>query len=167
MGYEDHMRHAVQNVPCAVITVSDSRTKDTDESGSIIIEKLNSDGHLVVDYRIVRDNISEIKGAIIANLENVDVKVIICNGGTGIAKRDVTVEAVSAFMEKSIEGFGEFFRHLSYEEIGIAALMSRAVGGVAFGKIILCLPGSSGAVRLAMDKIVLPQIGHMVWEVER
>ena len=161
------MRHAVQNVPCAVITVSDSRSKDTDESGSIIIEKLNSDGHLVVDYRIVRDNISEIKGAIIANLENVDVKVIICNGGTGIAKRDVTVEAVSAFMEKSIEGFGEFFRHLSYEEIGIAALMSRAVGGVAFGKIILCLPGSSGAVRLAMDKIVLPQIGHMVWEVER
>lgn len=161
------MKHAVQNVPCAVITVSDSRSKDTDESGSIIIEKLNSDGHLVVDYRIVRDNISEIKGAIIANLENVEVKVIICNGGTGIAKRDVTVEAVSAFMEKSIEGFGEFFRHLSYEEIGIAALMSRAVGGVAFGKIILCLPGSSGAVRLAMDKIVLPQIGHMVWEVER
>jgi molybdenum cofactor biosynthesis protein B len=161
------MRHAVQNVPCAVITVSDSRSKDTDESGSIIIEKLNSDGHLVVDYRIVRDNISEIKGAIIANLENLVVKVIICNGGTGIAKRDVTVEAVSAFMEKSIEGFGEFFRHLSYEEIGIAALMSRAVGGVAFGKIILCLPGSSGAVRLAMDKIVLPQIGHMVWEVER
>jgi len=161
------MKHAVQNVPCAVITVSDSRSKDTDESGSIIIEKLNSDGHLVVDYRIVRDNISEIKGAIIANLENVDVKVIICNGGTGIARRDVTVEAVSAFMEKSIEGFGEFFRHLSYEEIGIAALMSRAVGGVAFGKIILCLPGSSGAVRLAMDKIVLPQIGHMVWEVER
>jgi molybdenum cofactor biosynthesis protein B len=161
------MRHAVQNVPCAVITVSDSRTKDTDESGSIIIEKLNSDGHLVVDYRIVRDNISEIKGAIIADLENVEVKVIICNGGTGIAKRDVTVEAVSAFMEKSIEGFGEFFRHLSYEEIGIAALMSRAVGGVAFGKIILCLPGSSGAVRLAMDKIILPQIGHMVWEVER
>jgi molybdenum cofactor biosynthesis protein B len=161
------MRHAVQNVPCAVVTVSDSRTKDTDESGSIIIEKLNSDGHLVVDYRIVRDNISEIKGAIIADLENVEVKVIICNGGTGIAKRDVTVEAVSAFMEKSIEGFGEFFRHLSYEEIGIAAMMSRAVGGVAFGKIILCLPGSSGAVRLAMDKIVLPQIGHMVWEVER
>jgi len=167
VGYEDHMKHAVQNVPCAVITVSDSRSKDTDESGSIIIEKLNSDGHLVVDYRIVRDSISEIKGAIIANLENVEVKVIICNGGTGIAKRDVTVEAVSAFMEKSIEGFGEFFRHLSYEEIGIAALMSRAVGGVAFGKIILCLPGSSGAVRLAMDKIVLPQIGHMVWEVER
>jgi molybdenum cofactor biosynthesis protein B len=161
------MRHAVQNVPCAVVTVSDSRTKDTDESGHIIIEKLSSDGHLVVDYRIVRDNISEIKGAIIADLENVEVKVIICNGGTGIAKRDVTVEAVSAFIEKSIEGFGEFFRHLSYEEIGIAALMSRAVGGVAFGKIILCLPGSSGAVRLAMDKIVLPQIGHMVWEVER
>jgi molybdenum cofactor biosynthesis protein B len=161
------MRHAVQNVPCAVITVSDSRTKDTDESGSIIIEKLNSDGHLVVDYRIVRDNISEIKGAIIANLENLEVKVIICNGGTGIAKRDVTIEAVSAFMEKKIEGFGEFFRHLSYEEIGIAALMSRAVGGVAFGKIILCLPGSSGAVRLAMDKVILPQIGHMVWEVER
>jgi len=161
------MRHAVQNVPCAVITVSDSRTKETDESGSVIIEKLNSNGHLVVDYRIVHDSISEIKGAITADLENVEVKVIICNGGTGIAKRDVTVEAVSAFMEKKIEGFGEFFRYLSYEEIGIAALMSRAVGGVAFGKIILCLPGSSGAVRLAMDKIVLPQIGHMVWEVER
>lgn len=161
------MKHAVQNVPCAVITVSDSRTKDTDESGRIIIEKLNSDGHPVVDYRIVHDHISEIKSAITADLENTEVKVIICNGGTGIAKRDVTVEAVSVFLEKKIEGFGDLFRYLSYEEIGIAAVMSRAVGGVAFGKIILCLPGSSGAVRLAMDKIILPQIGHMVWEVER
>lgn len=167
MGYEDHMKHAAQNIPCAVITVSDTRTKDTDESGKIIMEKLRLAGHLVGDYRLVRDNVGEIKSAITADLENADVKVIICNGGTGIAKRDVTVEAVCPFLEKRIEGFGEFFRYLSYEEIGIAAMMSRAIGGVAFGKIILCIPGSSGAVRLAMDKIILPQIGHMVWEVER
>lgn len=167
MGYEGHMKHAVQNIPCAVITVSDTRTKDTDESGKIIMEKLRLAGHLVGDYRLVRDNVGEIKSAITADLENADVKVIICNGGTGIAKRDVTVEAVCPFLEKRIEGFGEFFRYLSYEEIGIAAMMSRAIGGVAFGKIILCIPGSSGAVRLAMDKIILPQIGHMVWEVER
>ncbi|MDD1767824.1 MAG: MogA/MoaB family molybdenum cofactor biosynthesis protein [Methanomassiliicoccales archaeon] len=167
MGYEDHMKHALQSVPCAVITVSDSRTVYTDESGKLIMEKLRLGGHSVVDYKIVKDNLAEIKGAITASLENSEVKVIICNGGTGIAKRDVTVEAVCPFLEKRIEGFGEFFRYLSYEEIGIAAMMSRAIGGVAFGKIILCLPGSSGAVSLAMDKIILPQIGHMVWEVER
>jgi molybdenum cofactor biosynthesis protein B len=167
LGYEDHMRHAVQNIQCAIITVSDSRTKDSDESGKIIVEKLRSAGHVVADYRLVKDNISDIKSAITADLENSEVKVIICNGGTGIAKRDVTVEAVCPFLEKRLESFGEFFRYLSYEEIGIAAMMSRAIGGVAFGKIILCLPGSSGAVSLAMDKIILPQIGHMVWEVER
>jgi len=161
------MKHALQSVPCAVITVSDSRTVDTDGSGRLIMEKLRLGGHSVVDYKIVKDNMAEIKGAITASLENSEVKVIICNGGTGIAKRDVTVEAVCPFLEKRIEGFGEFFRYLSYEEIGIAAMMSRAIGGVAFGKIILCLPGSSGAVSLAMDKIILPQIGHMVWEVER
>ena len=161
------MKHAVANVPCAVITISDTRAQENDESGRTIIEKLKKGGHRVVDYRIVKDSISEIKSVITATLENGDVKVIICNGGTGISKRDVTIEAVSPFLEKRIEGFGEFFRHLSHEKIGTAAMMSRAIGGVAFGKIILCLPGSIGAVSLAMDHIILPQIGHMVWEVER
>jgi len=167
VGYENHAKHAVSNVPCAVITVSDTRTCDTDESGKIIMMMLQSGGHRVTDYRIVKDNISEIKSAITADLENDDVKVIIINGGTGLSKRDVTIEAVCPFLEKRIEGFGELFRYISYLEIGSAAMMSRAIGGVAFRKIILCVPGSPHAVKLAMEKLILPQLGHMVWEVDR
>ncbi|MEM2944528.1 MAG: MogA/MoaB family molybdenum cofactor biosynthesis protein [Methanomassiliicoccales archaeon] len=167
MGYEDHEKHAVSNVPCAVLTVSDTRTNESDESGKIIIGMLQSSGHRVTDYRIVKDNIAEIKSAITADLENDDVKVIIINGGTGLSKRDVTIEAVTPFLEKRMDGFGEMFRYLSFQEIGSAAMLSRALGGVAFRKIILCIPGSPHAVRLAMDKLILPQLGHMVWEVDR
>ncbi len=167
MGHEEHMRHAASEVHCVVITVSDTRTKETDESGLIMMEMLRAAGHRISSYEIVRDDVAEIRSAITAALESDEVRVIITNGGTGLSKRDVTVEAVSPFLEKRIDGFGEMFRSLSYQEIGSAAVMSRAIGGVAFGKIILCLPGSPGAVRLALDKIILLQIGHMVWEVGR
>lgn len=167
MGYEDHMKHAIRNVTCAVITVSDTRTPGDDTSGQIIIKGLESSGHEVREYLIVPDSLVAIRAAISRLLEEDSIKVIITNGGTGIARKDVTVEAVEPLLEKKLEGFGEIFRFLSYQEIGPAAIMSRAMAGMSSRKIIICLPGSSGAVRMAMEKIILPQIGHMVLEAEK
>lgn len=167
MGYEDHMKHAVRKVSCAVITVSDTRTPENDTSGQIIIKGLESQGHEVREYHIVPDSVVAIRAAISRLLEDDSIKVVITNGGTGIARRDLTVEAVEPLLEKKMDGFGEIFRLLSYQEIGPAAVLSRAIAGTSSQKIIICLPGSSGAVRLAMDKIILPQIGHMVLEAEK
>jgi molybdenum cofactor biosynthesis protein B len=167
MGEDDHAKHQVKSVPCAVITVSDTRTPENDESGKTIASRLRDAGHQVLDYRIVPDEEEAIRHAVFAGIEHAQIKVIIINGGTGISPRDITVETVLPMLEKKLDGFGEYFRYLSFEEIGGRAIMSRATGGVVGGKIVLCLPGSTKAVALAMDKIILPQIGHMVWEVSR
>jgi len=161
------MRHARRNVGCAVVTVSDSRTEETDSSGRVIIDRLRGAGHRVIEYAIVPDSFEQIQAMMRALLERDEVEVIILNGGTGITRRDVTVEAVASFFDKRLEGFGELFRHLSYEEIGPAAIMSRACAGLAVGRIIICLPGSTGAVVMAMERIILPQIGHMVLEATK
>lgn len=166
MGHQDHMREAREHVPCAVLTVSDSRTEETDRSGRLIIEHLESAGHSVEEYRVVPDSYQGIQEAL-RDLQGGEVKVVILTGGTGITRRDVTPEAVGPMLDKELVGFGELFRHLSYREIGPAAMMSRAMGGVSMGKIILCLPGSTGAIRLAMEEIIVPQIGHLVLEVEK
>lgn len=167
MGHEEHMKHAKEHVACAVVTVSDSRTEETDVSGHIIIDRLKEAGHKVVNYTIVEDSLEKIESELRNLLEMEGLSVIIINGGTGITRRDVTPEAVMPFLEKTLVGFGELFRLLSYQEIGPAGMMSRALGGISAGKIILCLPGSTGAIELAMTKIVIPQIGHMVLEVEK
>ena len=167
MGYEEHMKQARANLPCAVLTISDTRTKDDDGSGEIIINGLEANGHVVIEYAILPDSMTGIREAVSGLLRREEVKVIIVNGGTGITGRDVTVEAVEPLLDKRLDGFGELFRFLSYQEIGPAAIMSRAIGGLACGKIVLCLPGSTGAVRLAMERIILPQIGHMVLEAEK
>lgn len=167
MGYEEHMKQARANLPCAVLTISDTRTKDNDGSGEIIIRGLEANGHRVIEYAILPDSMTGIREAVSGLLNREEVKVIIVNGGTGITRRDVTVEAVEPLLDKRLDGFGELFRFLSYQEIGPAAIMSRAMGGLAGGRIVLCLPGSTGAVRLAMERIVLPQIGHMVLEAEK
>jgi molybdopterin adenylyltransferase len=167
VGYEEHMKQARANLPCAVLTISDTRTKDNDGSGEIIIRGLEANGHRVIEYAILPDSMTGIREAVSGLLNREEVKVIIVNGGTGITRRDVTVEAVEPLLDKRLDGFGELFRFLSYQEIGPAAIMSRAMGGLAGGRIILCLPGSTGAVRLAMERIVLPQIGHMVLEAEK
>jgi len=164
LGYEEHMKQARINLNCAVVTVSDTRSKENDGSGRIIIEGLEINGHRVRDYIIVPDSLVGIRAAVSGLLEREGVDVIIINGGTGITRRDVSVEALEPLMDKKLDGFGELFRFLSYQEIGPAAIMSRAIGGLAGGKVLLCLPGSSGAVRLAMEKIIIPQIGHMVLE---
>ena len=167
MGVDDHRRKAPKSVSFAVITVSDTRTEADDLSGKAITQLMERAGHKPVRKAIVRDDIPEIQRALRESIEDSRVQAIIINGGTGVAKRDVTLEAVSHFEEKPLPGFGELFRTLSYQEIGSAAMMSRATAFVSEGKIVFCLPGSEKAVRLATERLIAPELGHLVWEANR
>lgn len=157
-----HKQEAPKSVDALVITISDTRTADTDGSGSLIRNLLDSNGHSVLGYFIVRDEPEEISTLLERSLQRSDVQVIILNGGTGISSRDTTFEVICRHLAKTIDGFGELFRYLSYQEIGAAAMLSRTVAGVAGNKVIISLPGSENAVRLAMNRLVLPEITHMV-----
>ena len=167
MGVKDHKEKAKKSVKCAVITISTTRTKDNDESGKIIISSLEKYGHEIGFYEILKDDLRLIKSVIQNLIEKNEIEVIILNGGTGISKKDVTIEAVSPLFEKNLKGFGELFRNLSYNEIGSASIMSRAIAGVVNSKIIICIPGSPNAVNLAMGKIIINELSHMVWEANR
>lgn len=167
MSYQEHKQKAPRHVSCAVLTISDTRTERDNESGKLIREKLSQNGHQVMFYSILKNEADSIKKKIDELLSEEELQVIITNGGTGVSHRDVTVDTVSPILEKKLDGFGELFRFLSYQEIGTASVMSRAIAGVAGGKVILCLPGSLEAATLAMDKIILPEIGHMVREATR
>jgi molybdenum cofactor biosynthesis protein B len=167
MGYHEHKHHDVQNVNCAVITTSDSRTEQDDESGKLIKQRLITYGHKVIYYTILKNDAITLRKTLEDLLKRDDVQVIITGGGTGLSKRDVTVNAITPLLEKTLDGFGELFRQLTYQEIGTGSIMSRAIAGVANGKIIICMPGSLGATTLAMDKIILPEIGHLVREATR
>ena len=161
MSVHDHEKHAPANLKVGVITASDSRTPETDESGSLIRTMLQAAGHSVDYYGIVPDDSEKISAALVSNLENLDA--IIINGGTGITARDGTTEVVKSVIDKELEGFGELFRMLSFEEIGPAAMLSRAVAGVRHGKFIAALPGSPDACRLAMEKLLIPELGHITY----
>jgi len=167
VSYQEHREKSPQSVSCAVLTISDSRTERDDESGRLIKDKLSQNGHRVISYSILKDEADPIKQKINELLRQEELQVIITSGGTGASHRDITVETIAPLLEKKLDGFGELFRFLSYQEIGTASIMSRAIAGVVGGKVILCLPGSSGAANLAMDKIILPEIGHMVREATR
>ncbi len=167
MGHKEHKEKSIKDVNCMVITVSDTRSKEDDLSGQIIIKMLKDNLHTVSLYRIVKDNPNEIEEAIEVGCSKNEVQAIILNGGTGISKRDSTYEVVDGLLEKRLDGFGEIFRYLSYQEIGPSAVMSRAVAGTYKGRIVFSIPGSEGAVRLAMEKIILREMGHMVWEINR
>ncbi|RFU70764.1 molybdenum cofactor biosynthesis protein MoaB [Peribacillus saganii] len=168
MSVSQHKKDAPRHVNCMVITVSDTRTAETDKSGRLIIEMLENAGHVVNLYEIVKDDSIEIETAIQRGCENEEVEVILTNGGTGIAKRDVTIETVQNVLQKEIPGFGELFRMLSYtEDIGSAAILSRAIAGVAANRAIFAMPGSTGAVRLALEKLILPEMGHVVKEIQK
>jgi molybdenum cofactor biosynthesis protein B len=167
VSYLEHKEKAPRNVNCAVLTISDSRTEEDDESGRLIKQKLSDNGHRVTSYAVLKDELEAIEKKTNELLGQPELQAIIINGGTGISQRDITIETVSPILEKKLDGFGELFRFLSYQEIGTASMMSRALAGVVGGKVILCLPGSPGAVNLAMDKIILPEIGHMVREATR
>lgn len=150
-----------------VITCSDTRTPDTDTSGQLIQKLLKEQGHTVAAYHLVKDEPSEIKAKINAALTNKKIQAIIINGGTGISKRDSTFEAVDAMLEKRLVGFGEVFRYLTYQEIGSPAIMSRATAGIIQGRVLFSTPGSENAVRLAMEKLILPELGHLVKELTK
>lgn len=168
MSVEEHKSKAPTSIGCMVITVSDTRTAETDKSGQLMMQYLQEAGHQTVLYRIVKDERTPIAEAIHEGALSEQVEVILLNGGTGIAARDVTYEVVSELLEKELPGFGELFRYLSFaEEIGSAAMLSRATAGTYRGKAVFSLPGSSGAVRLAMTRLILPELGHVVRELRK
>ena len=152
------------SLDCAVITVSDTRTPETDASGQIIQQLLNDAGHRVIKYDIVPDEPAQIQ-ALLNELDRQPLSVIIFSGGTGIAPRDTTYDVVSSWLAKTIPGFGEIFRYLSYREIGSRAIASRAVAGVKNQKLLFSLPGSSNAVKLALTQLILPELNHLVKQV--
>lgn len=159
-----HRKEAKAEVSVAIITVSDTRTLETDTGGLLVAELLEGAGHEVHDRQIVADEPEQIAAAARAGLEAEGVRAVILTGGTGVAPRDVTPESVEPLLERVIPGFGELFRMLSYEDIGSAALLSRALAGLAQGRVVFVIPGSRGAVRLAMEKLILPELGHLTAE---
>lgn len=165
MGVEEHRKAAVTGVRCAVLTVSDTRAMETDVSGRTIVELLEAASHVVAKRQILRDDPKDVHEAVLGQIGGVDA--IITTGGTGITSRDSTYEAIAGLFEKRIDGFGELFRMLSYGEIGSAAMLTRACAGVARGTAIFILPGSEHAVRLAMTRLILPELGHVVRELQR
>ncbi len=164
---EEHRKQAPKSVRCAVVTVSDTRDETTDGSGKFIRDALTGAGHEVALYRIVKDEPEQIRIVLREAAETKTIRAALINGGTGIAKRDRTYETVAGLIEKKMDGFGELFRMLSFDDIGPAAMLSRAVAGTYSGMVIFSLPGSTGAVRLAMEKLILPELGHLVWEMSK
>jgi molybdopterin adenylyltransferase len=167
MSHVDHKKKASRSVACAVITVSDSRTPDNDDSGLIMKEQLSANGHTIMYYEIIKDEPEQIRELIVRLAGEPNCQAMIFNGGTGISRRDRTFDAIDALLEKRLVGFGEIFRYLSYLDIGSAAIMSRATAGSYQGRIIISIPGSPAAARLALEKLILPELAHMVWELGR
>lgn len=150
----------VDRLGALVVTVSDTRTLETDHSGALAVELLQSAGHRPVARELVRDEVPAIRGSVERGVADPEVHVVITTGGTGITARDVTPEAVGPLFDKWVEGFGELFRMLSYRDIGASSIQSRALAGVCRGTLVFVLPGSTGAVRLAMEEIIVPQLDH-------
>jgi len=164
---EEHRLHGPGVVRCFVLTVSDTRTEATDTGGRAVAELLASAGHTVVGRTIVKDDAAAVRGVVEQHIASADVDAVITTGGTGITSRDTTYEAIASLLDKRLDGFGELFRMLSYEQIGAAAMMSRATAGLARGHIVIALPGSEAAVRLAMEKLVIPELGHLIQQARR
>jgi molybdopterin adenylyltransferase len=163
----EHRSLAPSSVGCFVITVSDTRTEATDTGGRAIAELLVSAGHRIVGRTILKDDAELVRGTIERQLANPEVQVVITTGGTGISSRDMTFEAVSSMIQKRLDGFGELFRMLSFQQIGPAAMMTRACAGLVAGRIVVSLPGSEAAVRLALERLLIPELGHMVQQASR
>jgi len=166
MGHEEHRREAPRSIKIFVVTASDSRGEAEDTSGAFLREAAARAGHQVLGHRIVKDEPAAIRAALEEGAR-AGAEAILVNGGTGIAARDRTYEAVSGLLEKRIDGFGELFRMLSYAEIGSAAMLSRAVAGVWGGRALFSVPGSGAAVRLAWEKLIAPELGHVLRELRK
>jgi molybdopterin adenylyltransferase len=163
----EHKAHAPASVACYVLTVSDTRTPETDTGGRAIRELLEGAGHTVTGHALVRDEPAQVAAIVRQQLAAGDARVILTTGGTGITSRDGTFEAIDGLLEKRLDGFGELFRVLSYETIGSAAMMSRATAGTAGRTAIFVMPGSPDAVRLAMTRLILPELGHIAQQLGR
>lgn len=166
MASREHRKTSPRRVSFCVVTVSDSRTAKTDSSGELIEKLASGQGHRIVMRSVVRDEKTEILSALEASFSS-GGEAVVFTGGTGITSRDITCETLRPLMSKTLDGFGEIFRYLSYGQVGSAAMMSGAMAGVISGRIVFCLPGSPDAVRLAMESIILPEVGHIVREMGR
>lgn len=166
-AHEEHKTHAPHSVTCVVITCSDTRTSQTDTSGQLMMRLLKEHGHDLAGYHVIKDDPTQIRNLIEEAAASDAVHAILVNGGTGISKRDSTFEAVDDMLEKRLVGFGEIFRYLTYKDIGSAAIMTRATAGVFRGRIIFSTPGSEGAVRLAMESLILPELGHIIQQLNK
>jgi molybdenum cofactor biosynthesis protein B len=162
-----HRDHRDRQVGCFVLTVSDSRNTATDRSGKLLQEDLEGAGHRLTGTGIVPDEPDRIRAAVQGALEARDTDVVLVTGGTGVSRRDRTVDAIRPMLERELDGFGELFRTLSFRDIGAAAMLSRALGGVAGGRAIFVMPGSTEAVKLALNELILPVIGHLVGELRK
>jgi molybdenum cofactor biosynthesis protein B len=164
---EQHRRESPTSVRCAVVTVSDTRTLDDDRGGALIVEMLTAAGHSIASREIVPDESGRMRPLVESLVVGRTVDAILLTGGTGIAARDQTFETISKLLDKEMPGYGELFRMLSYEEIGPAAMLSRAIGGTIDRVVVLTMPGSTAAVRLAMEKLIVPELGHLVHEATK
>jgi molybdenum cofactor biosynthesis protein B len=167
MSVQEHKRGAPVSARVFVLTISDTRTAQTDASGAAIETLLREAGHVVTARQLALDEPVDVQRIVRQQLAGPDAEVIITTGGTGVTSRDTTYEAISGLLQKRLDGFGELFRVLSYQEIGSAAMLTRACAGISGGKIVFVLPGSENAVRLAMTKLILPELGHLLREVSR
>jgi molybdenum cofactor biosynthesis protein B len=167
MSQEEHKAHAPRSVRCFIVTVSDTRTEATDTSGRAIADLLTAAGHVVAGRTIVKDDAEMVRGTLERQLAIADVQAIVTTGGTGVTARDSTYEVVSSLLQKRLDGFGELFRMLSFQQIGPAAMMSRACAGIVAGHVVVSLPGSEAAVRLALERLLIPELGHLVQQATR
>ncbi|MGP7818447.1 MogA/MoaB family molybdenum cofactor biosynthesis protein [Niallia sp. 01092] len=168
MSQNKHIKQEYEVINCKVITVSDTRTVDTDTSGKLMRELLQEKNHFVSEHIIIKDDMNEIRKEVILGVQSQEIDAVLLNGGTGISPRDVTIEALKPLFIKELNGFGELFRMLSYtEDIGSAAILSRAIAGTIHNKVVFATPGSTGAVRLAMKKLILPELSHIVSELQK
>jgi molybdopterin adenylyltransferase len=167
-AYDQHQRAAERIVArCAVLTLSDTRSAETDMSGARIRALLEADGHTILHYQILPDDADQLTAHLHTLLARPEVDAIITNGGTGISRRDTTVPTIERIIEQPLPGFGELFRMLSWEQIGSGAMLSRAVAGIARAKLIFALPGSTKAVELAMARLIVPEIRHLLRELRK
>jgi len=167
LGRHAHHDARVGALRVAVLTVSDTRTPESDTSGSAARTLIERAGHRVVDYRILPDEPAEVRDLVGRWLATADIDVVFVSGGTGISGRDRTYEAIAGMLDKRLDGFGEIFRRLSFDDIGSAAMLSRAVGGIARGKVMFSVPGSTAAVTLALERLIVPEIAHLISEVRK
>lgn len=167
MGHREHEKMAVASLRIGVMTFSDTRSPADDKSGGLLQEIFKAAGHTIAAYEVVKEDPELMLTALQAWLQRADLDAVVTTGGTGLTARDGTVEVARRLFSKELDGFGELFRLISYQQIGAAAMLSRATAGLAFGKMLICLPGSSKAVKLAATRLILPQLPHMLWEIRR